>query len=706
MSSAQHPSNIRQLLDRALENQRAGNLAEAESFLRKSLEMNPLAPDALHLLGVVLGQRGNPAEAVECLRKAVTLNPDIAEWHHHLADNLGLLRRFHEAINGYERAIQLKPDFSDAHNNLGNALLDLGRANEAVTCYRNAIRLSPEAAGIFVNLGNALQRLGKINEAAVLFRKAVRMQPDLYLAHNNLGNALQSQGRVREAIPCYREAIRYQPDFHEAHNNLGTALQDVAQLSEAIASYEKAVQLRPDFAMAHGNLANALREHGRLDAAVARYHEALRLHPGDPLTHSNLLFTLNHHPAYDNRRLFEAHAAWGARHADPLLSAIAPHCNQPVPERPLKLGYISPDFRKHVVAVNLEPVLRAHDHNHFEIYCYASVVQPDATTQRLRRCADYWRDILHLSDADAADLIRRDGIDVLVELAGHTANHRLLTLARKPAPVQISYLGYVNTTGMRAIDCRFTDVHGDPEGATERFHTEELVRLPETALCYRPPDASPDVRKPPALDSGLVTFGSFNTLTKMTLDVVRLWSRVLQAVPRSRLLLKTKQLGDAAVREYFIHQFNACGIGAERLEFIGWSRAGAEHLETYHRVDIGMDTFPFNGGITTFESLWMGVPVITLAGDHFVSRLGVRFLALLDLREFIAPTQEAYVETAVRLAGDPTRLRDLRFALRERLLNSPLMNNARIVQHLENAYRDAWCRWCAGPRSPDSVKPA
>jgi protein O-GlcNAc transferase len=364
-----------------------------------------------------------------------------------------------------------------------------------------------------------------------------------------------------------------------------------------------------------------------------------------------------------------------------------------VGERRLRIGYVSADFRKHAVAYFLEPILSSHDHRTFEIFCYTDVRQPDSVSQRLREHADQWRSLVGLSDALAADLIRQDGIDVLVDLSGHAGGNRLLAFARKPAPVQASYLGYLGTTGLRAMDCYLTDAHTDPPGLTEGHYQEQLVRLPECAFCYRPGSA-PDVNAElPARQSGQVLFACLNTPAKLSEEVLALWSRILAAVPASRLLLRTGvgRRAEERVRDALAR----CGISPEQVRFAGWTASRFDYLKLYQPVDLCLDPFPYNGVTTTCDSLWMGVPVLGLAGDRSAARMGVRFLGNVGLEELIAETPESYVRLAVELAGDLDRLAALRCGLRERMGRSPLMDAHRLTRSLEAVYRDMWEKWGA-----------
>jgi predicted O-linked N-acetylglucosamine transferase (SPINDLY family) len=401
---------------------------------------------------------------------------------------------------------------------------------------------------------------------------------------------------------------------------------------------------------------------------------------------------LNYDPAYDSPTIFAEHRAWGARHADPLTAQAPLRANDRTPDRRLRVGYVSSHFLAHAVNFFVEPILASHDHRHFEVFCYSNVAQQDATTQRLRSYADTWRSIVGLSDRETSDLARDDRIDILVDLAGHIGGTRLLVFAHKPAPVQVTYIGYQNTTGMLAMDYRLTDDYSDPPGATDEFYTEKLVRLPRIFFCYMPSNDAPAVSQPPVLENGVVTFGSFNNITKVTPQVLEAWARILVRVPNSRLIL----LADMAesLKSYLISTFENYGVSRERLELAD-RRPREGYLELIQRADIALDPFPFNGHTTTCDALWQGVPVVTLSGGSYVSRFGGSGLATLGLNDLIAADVQHYIEIASGLASDSSRLQHLRATLRERMAASPLMDFTGFTRNLEAEYRKMWIDWCA-----------
>lgn len=475
---------------------------------------------------------------------------------------------------------------------------------------------------------------------------------------------------------------------------LGVALMKCGHLTAAMDAFGEALRLRPGYAAALDNQARAHRAMGRVSEAIATYRAALSV-KADPSTHSNLLYALNFSPELGPDAVAQEHRDWGRRYADPLGGHAV---RLDVAESPpvLRVGVMSPDFVDHAVAYFLEPLLAAHDPARVAFTCYSDVTKPDLVTGRLRRCVDRWRDIAGLSDEAVANLVRQDRVDVLIDLAGHTANNRLLVFARRPAAVQVTWLGYPNTTGVSAIDYRITDAVADPVGLTDGWHVEKLWRMPRAFLCYRPPDASPPVAPVPALASGRITFGSFSNITKVSAPCVRVWSDVLLRTPGARLRLKSRGLGDAELAAEIRARFGACGVARDRIELDGQLAPVAEHLGQYRDIDVALDPFPYNGTTTTCEALWMGVPVVTLAGQTHVARVGASLLAQIGHREWIADSADRYVEIALALAGSPSRLGSIRQQLRDDLRGSPLCEERGFAREFEDA---VWAMYLAQRRS-------
>jgi len=678
-----------------------GRPAEAVASLQQALRIKPDYAEAHQNLGLAWQAQGKLAEAEASFQQAARLRPDDSQTHFQLGIALAKQGKHAEAAASFQQVVRQKPDHVEAHVQLGLALKEQGKLVEAVASYHQALRLKPDHAEAHVNLGNVHVEQRKLAEAAGCYQQALSIRPDFAEAHNNLGTALQGLGQLPEAVASLQQALRLKPDFAEAHYNLGIALWRQKRLEEAVASYQEALRLKPDHAEALLNLGNARKDQGRLDDALAAYRAALRVKPEAAHIHSNLILILNYHPRYDARAIQEECARWNQRHAEPVKEFIRPPANRPDPERRLRIGYVSPDFRENVDSFFTIPLLANHDHQQCEIFCYANVARPDAYTERLRGYADVWRSTVGLTDQELADLVRNDQIDILVDLKVHTAHNRLLMFARKPAAVQVTWLAYPGTTGLFAMDYRLTDPHLDPPGLFDAFYSEESLRLPETFWCYDPLSDQPPVNALPARASGVITFSCLNNFCKVNDDCLTLWARVLQAVPQSRLLLHAPR--DPA-RERLLAKLQEEGIAASRVEFAE-KLPRLEYLQLYHRIDMALDPLPCNGGATTLDAFWMGVPTLTLLGKTVVGRAGWSQLSNLGLQELAAETPEQYVALAAGLAGDLTRLEELRGTLRQRMLRSPLMDGKRFARHVEQLYRQMWRRWCHGRQAHSNLAP-
>jgi len=599
--------------------------------------------------------------------------------------------RLKEAEPLCRQVLAQQPEHTDALHMLGVIAAQVGRYDAAIDLFRQAIALRPGFAEAYNNLGNALQAQGQVAQAVAAFRQAIALKPNSPDAYYNMANGLKEQGQLEQAIAAYQQAIILKPNLPEAYNNLGNALREKGRLDEAIAAYHQAVRLKPDRSGAYSNLGNVLSDSGQMDQAIAAYRQAIALKANNAGAHSNLVYALHYRPDFDAATIAEEHRRWNRQHAEPLKPCIQPYANDGNSDRRLRVGYLSADFRDHVVARFILPLLANHDHRALEVFAYAQVSAPDTVTQRLRAHTDAWRSLVGLTDTQAAELIRQDRIDILVDLGGHTGGNRLLVFAHKPAPVQVTYLGYPNTTGLSTMDYRLTDAYADPPGQTELYHSEQLFRLSPCAWCF-PPLESPPVT---VRQEGPITFGCFNNFAKVTQPMLKLWGRVLWAVPESRLLLKSLALGCLSVRQKVQQQFAAWGIDCRRLDLHGQEDGYDRHLALYGRMDIALDTFPYHGTTTTCEAIWMGVPVVSLAGSSHVSRVGVSLLNNIGLPELVADSEEQYLQIAVNLANDLPRLQQLRSTLRPRMQASPLMDAPRFARNIEAAYRQMWRQYCS-----------
>ena len=680
----------------ALQLHQSGHPLKAVELYDRVLQADPAHADALHLKGLAARQLGNFDVAVRLIQHAIKLSPNVAMYHNNLAQAWLSLNRLDAAAGACERAAALDPGLAEAHYNLGWICSRRGQLDRAASCFAQALNRRTDYVDALVALGEVLTRQGKLESAFAHFGRALALRPDSVEAHVNMGIVFAARREFDRALVHYGRALALQPDSVEARNGMGNVFARQDRWAQAAEHYGRALTLDPDSPIIHANLASALIYQREFGQALAHYERALVLQPGQVQFHSNLLQALNYVPGTDNAAFYAAHREYARRHEEPLAGSAVAHPNDHCAARRIKVGYVSSSFRQHSIAHFIEPVLKRHDHRQFEVFCYSNNAVDDAVTARLQSCVDAWRFITGRSDEDVADQIRVDRIDILVDLDGHCGTNRLPVFARKPAPVQVTWIGYPNTTGLSAMDYRITDGYADPIGVTDRFHSETLLRLPDCFSCYAPPLDAPEVGELPALNAGYVSFGSFNALVKINSGVMALWARLLKAIPDSCLVLKNRSLEEAVTQRSIQDFFANEGVPEERLILLGHSPSQVAHLEHYRRIDIGLDPFPYNGTTTTCDALWMGVPVITLAGAMHVSRVGVSQMMTLGLPQLIAGSEQEYIGIGVRLAGDLRALAELHRELRCRMSASPLADAPRLTRNLEDAYRGIWQRWCDG----------
>jgi protein O-GlcNAc transferase len=604
--------------------------------------------------------------------------------------------RLAEAEGLYKQILAVDPRNADCLHLLGVIAQQVGRYDISVDLIEQAIAVRGNPPIFHNNLGCALKALGRLDEAAASFRRALALKPDYVASWSGLNRVFVAQGKFEEAEECCRDALDLIPDNIDLINNLGGVLIYNNKLEEALAVFERALTFAPDNPLILGNMAEALKRQGRLDESIAFSRKAIAVKPDDNNNYSNLLLIMTYAASISPQDLATTAREFDEHIADPL-RRLRPLIRDKDPERRLRIGYVSPDFRDHPVTYSFEFLLKLHDRRQFEIFAYSSSVWKDHVTARLKPAFDHWRDIKALNDDQAADLIETDGIDILVDLAGHTADNRLLVFARKPAPVQVSWLGYPATTGMKAMDYRISDSYAEPVGLTEHLNVETLWRMPEIFACYQAHENSPAViDHPPFEDNGYITFGCFNNFAKITEPVLMAWSLIMAQVPNSHLLLEFMGLESPKFRAAIEARLERLSLPMNRV--ILEPRKKSNQFVLYNRIDIALDPFPRNGGATSMDAVWMGVPFITLAGAHFGSRLGVTILSNAGLPELIAKALDEYVGLAVDLAQDKDWLRSLRHNLRDRVAASPLMNQQAFTRNMETAYREMWRCWCAGQK--------
>lgn len=689
-------SRVDSYFKQAVTNFQCGNLPVAQAFTQNVLELAPDHADALHLAGVIHARFGQFEPAIQCFHRAINLAPRQPSCHSNLGFALHMLGRLNEARMACERAIQLKPDFADAHNMLGVILKDLGRLEEALAVCRRTVQIRPDFAEAHNTIGIILKDLRRPYEALAACTCAIQIKPNFAEAHNALAVILKELGRLDEALAACSRAIQIKPDFAEACVNQGSLLSELGRMLEGLKACERALKIHPNLVTAHYNRANILANIGQFDTAESSYRKALELKPDHAIAHSNLLFLLAADARLAPDDMLAQQKQWDHIHgAIGKAHQFAPRTKKELTGRRLRIGYISPDFRKHPVGYFFEPLLVAHNKADLEIFCYANhddKTLSDAITQRLSNAAEHWRFVKHLGDHELAQLIRADGIDILVDLAGHTEGNRLVAFTYRPAPIQAMYLGYCASSGLESMDYWITDEVLHPPDTSE-IATEQLYRLPRCCFSYQPPAEAPPVSARPNI-GGEVVFGSFNHLSKLRPEVIDTWSQLLTRLPRSRLLLMDKYLVDSEVRQLLLQQFSNHGVASDQL-ILRAREPYEQYLSTYAEVDIVLDAFPRTGGTTTAEALWMGVPVVTLAGQRYVERISASKLTATGLHRLITYNRAEYVDTALALAHDSALRIQLRTELRGRMTRSPLCDGTTLARTMEIAFQSMWQNYLA-----------
>ena len=579
--------------------------------------------------------------------------------------------------------------------------------DDAKIIYQLILDVAPQHADAVFYMGAALHQTGETAQGVSLMKRATQLNPHAIVYNHNLGMVYEAIGDMPAAIACYRQVIAIDRGGHW-HCTLAKQLTDAGQLDDAIEFAREALTLLAPHArgIAHNQLANALTLKGELAEAIANFQIAISLDVENAMVNSNYVLTLNY-PSHPNlAAIFQEHKKFGDKfesfvprmYVNPLLAKARADANAD-PARRLRVGYVSPDFNDHAVGKFIEPVLAAHDTTKFEVFCYYNKNRVDDATKRMQAAVAHWRMTADMFDGDLATTIQNDTIDILVDLSGHTGLNRLLVFARKPAPIQVTWIGYPNTTGLSTMDYRITDAFADPIGATEALHTEKLARMPECFSCFKPPSNAPEVKTLPAIARQKITFGSFNNFAKITPEVMRVWLEILARVPGSRLVLKNWCLDNERMKKFMLDAFVQCGATPGQIELWNPNTSNVDHLNCYNSIDIGLDPFPYNGTTTTCDALWMGVPVITLAGVSHVGRVGVSQMSNLGLQELIANDTNDYVAKAVALANDVPRLTALRGGMRVRVSASPLMDAPRFTKNIEAAYRNMWNAYLSTQKS-------
>jgi len=654
---------------------------------RHALSLAPHYAEAHNNLGNALMHQGELEAATQCYQQAVTLMPEFAEAYNNLAYILIEQGRAQEAVPQLQRALSLKPELIDAHNNLGNAFSEQGEFAQAITCYQQALATEPNYVQAHNNLGYALVQLNRFEEAINCFQKALSLEPNYLDALYNLAQVLKAENRFAEATSYFEAILATQPQNAQMYYELALLFQAQNQSQTAISYLQKLLTHEPQHAEAHIQLGQLLFEQGSIEQALEHYQQGLNQQP-DPLAHSQLLLAMHYAPDYQPSAIFQAHKQFNDQYVLPLVESNPPHFNDKRAQRRLKLGYLSSHFRAAQWSQRLSPILAHHQAEHFELYCYDSAHSQSQTP--LEHYAHHWVHCAHLDDETLANRIRYDQIDILVDLDGHHLDNRLLVFARKPAPLQISYLGYPYSSGLTTMDYRITDEFVDTEGENAMFNTETLIKMPDSYCCYQPPESAPQVNALPALTQQVITFGVLDCAQQLNTKILTLYAQVLRALPQSRLLLQLQSQPTTVA----LIQAHLTQLKIDPTRLIIEEPPLEPSLECYHHIDIVLDNYPYHQVLNMCDALWMGVPVITLVGHKQVSRLGLSLLSTVGLADWCAQTPEAYVEIARQFTADYTQLNTLRQQLRENMRNSPLLAHRTFTEHLEMAYRTVWEQWC------------
>lgn len=677
-----------------LENNRFQDLVDV---CRRIAAAEPSHFRAVHGIGLGLYKLGKIKEGLEYIRKAITLNPEYFSAHNNLGNMLRESGDFTGALSAFRKAEQLQPESVVLLTNIGGVLKDLKRIDEALSYFNKAVELDHDNISAMYGKALCLHKSKNYEQAMTTYANILAVQPEYTDALYGLANLEIDMDLPKDAHKHFLQLLSIEPDRYDANLALANFLAEQATCcidwarDEALFYYEKASILKPEEENNLLTIGNIHLTRGNIDGALQAFGKALQINPGNPIARSCLLMSSQYHPSPSMKELYNEALLW-PRFCTADIPRTNSHDNNIDPERPLKIGYVSADFRMHPVGFHLVPAIYHHDPEKFEIFCYANGSDNDILTRRLMSYAENWRSIKDLNDADAHEMIRKDGIDILIDLSGHTGGNRLRLFARKPAPVQATWIGYFFTTGLREIDYIIMDDTAVLPGE-EIWFSETVARLPQTRFCYEPPVFAGEVAAPPCLKNGHITFGSFNNLAKVTEEVLDLWTQVLLNAPDAKLILKSAQIGSDSVKARIFTQFEARGVNRDRLILRGVS-PHIEMLAEYGDMDIALDPFPFNGGMTSCEALWMGVPVLTLLGNRPISRQSASFLRAIGLEDFIAGNKDDYIRIAVEWSNNTAALAELRMGIRQKMKYSLLCDGKKFTQNLENEFRKMWLNWC------------
>lgn len=677
--------DVNQLFADAVMRHQSGDVAVAEQLYRTVIAAAPNHASAYCNLGTLLGKSGRDDEAAQCFREALVAIPGYPDAHFNLGNLYRRQNKNRDAIEQYTNCLRGNPQNASAGFNLGLAFLNVGDLQSAKRCFLQVVKLEPTFADAWGRLGDVHLRCSESASAITAFQKFCDLRPIDDRGQNNLALALANDGRHGDAIDLLTKLVRIRPEYAEAHNTLGVTFEAIGKKDEALQHYDAAVKAKPEYADAWSNRGINLLESGRADEAIESLQQSVILRPDVPAVHSNLLLAINYSSRYSPSQIAAEHRRWGQRFA-----ANAPPPFLPLdanPDRIVRIGYVSSDFRHHTVAGFIEALLANHDRRRFHVTSYFNGSRPDEMTERLRKMSDSWQVISGYSDDQIAAKIKSDRIDVLIDLNGHTAGNRMQLFARRPAPLQLTMFGYPNTTGVPAIDYRVTDAVSDPTELSTELSAEQLLRLPNLAWVYNPPLKAPAVSPLPSLSTKHFTFGCLNNAAKISDACLTAWSAVMNSVPNSRLVLLAGQSNAGAKR--LADRFAKAGIPRERVELV-YRLPRDQYFTAYEGLDLALDPFPYNGGVTTCDALWMGVPVLTVEGQSYASRQGMAVLEVLGLPGFVAKKPSDLAGLALSWSNRRPELARIRTGLRNRMQMSPVCDQPGYVKSFETELLKVW----------------
>ena len=660
---------------------------EAIIHFKNALNIKPDYAEALTNLGSTYLTTGNIKESIISLKQSMKIKPDLAQTYNTLGNAYKTKGNNNKAIDNYKKAIYYKPDYYEAYNNLSHMYLTNGDNKEAQYYCNKALEIKSDYPHGHLNAGVLQLRFRNYSKSEYHLKKAVSLKDNFAEAYFNLGVLYYNQDKHDLSFDAYKKAIAINPSYKDAYINTAKIMYDKDMYEQAAKLYVEVLKLNPKCQVALSNIAGIFLKQGDIKSSIYYYKKALSIKPDMAALHSNYLFCINYDHEISSEKLFIEHIEYGKIH-NKLTENNIKYYNNFVSNKRLKVGYVSSDFSDHPVAYFIEPVLKNHNKSIIEPICYSNVSKPDNITNIIKSHCSKFIDIYGINSEKVSNIIRNDNIDILVDLAGHTRGNSLTVFAHKPAPIQISYLGYPNTTGLKAIDYRLVDNITDPD--QDELYTEKLIRFQNCFLCFSPCYKYPDIKPLPCLNNGYITFGSFNNISKINIEVIRVWSEILKRTTNSKILLKSKAFNDSQIRKRYENFFKKFNINKERIILKGSIISPYEHLNYYNNLDIALDTFPYNGTTTTCEALWMSVPVITIKGNRHASRVGTSLLTYSGFKELIAYDIEDYIKMAVNISTNMEKLIFYRNNIRNKMLSSKLCNAEDFTNEIELIYQSIW----------------